>query len=92
MFKWPTFREIKHTCSWRDKLIILKLELCLMVVSVLLKIELEHTQISVPKIGIPMLKTASINSCQFDYSQNAFILNSIVKYILISERFSVCLF
>ena len=40
-----------------------------MVVSVLLKIELEHTQISVPKIDIPMLKTASINSYQFDYSQ-----------------------
>ena len=40
-----------------------------MVVSVLLKIELEHTQISVPKIDIPMLKTVSINSYQFDYSQ-----------------------
>ena len=33
---------------------ITKLELCLMVVSVLLKIELGHTQISVPKIGILM--------------------------------------
>ena len=29
---------------------------------------------------------------QFDHSQNAFILNSSVKYILISERFSGCFF
>ena len=34
-----------------------------MVVSVLLKIEFGHTQISVPKIGIPMLKTACVNPC-----------------------------
>ena len=36
-----------------------------MVVSVLLKIKFGHTQISVPKIGIPMLKTACINPCIF---------------------------
>ena len=41
--------------------LIKKLELCLMVVSVLPKIEFGHTQISVPKIGIPMLKAAYIN-------------------------------
>ena len=29
---------------------------------------------------------------QFDDSQNAFILNSSIKYILISEKFSGCLF
>ena len=43
---------------------IKKLELCLMLVSVLLKIKFGHTQISVPKIGIPMLKTACINLCR----------------------------
>ena len=32
-----------------------------MVVSVLLKINFGHAQISVPKIGIPMSKTACIN-------------------------------
>ena len=42
---------------------IKKLELCLMVVSVLLKTEFGHTQISVPKIGIPMLKAACVNPC-----------------------------
>ena len=41
--------------------LIKKLELCLMVVSDLLKIESGHTQISEPKIGIPMSKTACIN-------------------------------
>ena len=40
--------------------LIKKLELCLTVVSVLLKIRFGHAQISVPKIGIPMLKTACI--------------------------------
>ena len=38
-----------------------KMELCLAVVSVLLKIRFGHVQISVPKIGIPMLKAAFIN-------------------------------
>ena len=37
-----------------------KLELCLMVLSVLI-LNLWHTQISVPKIGIPISKTAYIN-------------------------------
>ena len=41
--------------------LIEKLELHLMVVSVLLKIKFGHAQISVPKIGIPMSKTACIN-------------------------------
>ena len=40
---------------------IKKLELCLTVVSILLKIRFGHTQISVPKIGILMSKTACIN-------------------------------
>ena len=34
-----------------------------MVVSVLLKIKFGHAQISVPKIGIQMLKTAYIHPC-----------------------------
>ena len=38
--------------------LIKKLELYL---TVLLKIRFGHAQLSVPKIGIPMLKTASIN-------------------------------
>ena len=38
-----------------------KMKLRLMIVSVLLKIKFRHTQIIVPKIGIPMLKTACIN-------------------------------
>ena len=41
--------------------LIKKLQLCLMVVSVLLKIEFGHAQISMPKIGITMSKTACIN-------------------------------
>ena len=48
-------------CSHYIADLIKKLELCLMVVSDLLKIEFGHTQISVPKIGIPMSKTACIN-------------------------------
>ena len=38
--------------------LIKTLELCLTVVLVLLKIRFGHAQISVSKIGIPMLKTA----------------------------------
>ena len=48
-------------CSHYVSSLIRKLQLCLMVISVLLKIKLGPTQISVPKIGIMMLKTASIN-------------------------------
>ena len=49
---------------WSDYVadLIKKLELCLTVVSVLLKIRFGHAQISVPKVGIQMLKTACINS------------------------------
>ena len=38
-----------------------ELELCLLAVIILFKIEFRHTQISVPKIGTPMHKTACIN-------------------------------
>ena len=48
-------------CSDYDADLTKKLELCLAVVSVLLKIRFGHVQISVPKIGIPMLKAAFIN-------------------------------
>ena len=41
--------------------LIKKLEFCLAVVSVLLKIKLGHAQIGVLKIGILMSKTACIN-------------------------------
>ena len=44
--------------------LIKKLELRLMLVSVLLKIKFGHTQISVPKIGILMSETACINPWQ----------------------------
>ena len=40
---------------------IKKLALHLLVDIILFKIELGHIQISVPKIGTPMLKTACIN-------------------------------
>ena len=44
-----------------------------MVVSVLLEIKFRHAQINVPKIGIPMLKTACINPCQYTKkNQNSF--------------------
>ena len=42
--------------------LIKKLELCLTVVSVLLKIRFGHALISVPKIGTLMSKTACANS------------------------------
>ena len=41
--------------------LIKELELFLTVVLVLLKINFGHTQMSVPEIGIQMLKTACIN-------------------------------
>ena len=41
--------------------LIKKLELCITIVSVLLKIRFGHAQISVPKISIPVSKTACIN-------------------------------
>ena len=41
--------------------LIKKLELHIMVVSVLLKIKFGHAQICMPKIGIPMSKTACIS-------------------------------
>ena len=43
--------------------LIKKLELGIMVVSDSLKIEFGYTQICVPKTGIPMWKTVSINPC-----------------------------
>ena len=50
-------------CSHYVADLIKKLELRLMVVSVLLEIKFGHAQISVPKIGIPMSKNACINPC-----------------------------
>ena len=44
--------------------LIKKLELRLIVLSVLLKIKIGHAQINVPKIGKPMSKTAFINPWQ----------------------------
>ena len=41
--------------------LIKKLELCSAVVTILLKIRFGQNQISVPKSGIPTLKTACIN-------------------------------
>ena len=43
--------------------LIKKLEWRLMIVSVLLEIKFEHAQVSVPKIGLRMSKTACINPC-----------------------------
>ena len=50
-------------CSHYIADLIKKLELRLMIVSVLHEIKFGHAQISVPKIGIPMSKTACINPC-----------------------------
>ena len=48
-------------CSHYVTDLIKKLETRLMVVSIFLKTKLRHAQISVPKIGISMSKTAFIN-------------------------------
>ena len=58
-----TFYIFSLLCSDYIANLIKKLELCLTVVSILLKIRFGHIQISAPKIGIPMLKTACINPC-----------------------------
>ena len=50
-------------CSHYVADLLKKLKLCLMVVSVLLKNKFGHAQIRVPKISIPMSKTACINLC-----------------------------
>ena len=51
-------------CSHYVADLIKKLEMLLMVVPVFLKIKFRQAQISVTKIGIPMLKTVCINPCQ----------------------------
>ena len=61
--------------------LIKKLELCLTVASILLKIRFGHAQIRVPKIGIPMSKTACMNlwyDCGF--------LCNCVKWWYLQER------
>ena len=50
-------------CSHYIADLIKKLELRLMIVSVLHEIKFGHAQISVPKIGITMSETACINPC-----------------------------
>ena len=64
------------TSNWK------KLELHLMVVSVIIKTEFAHTQISVSKIGIPMSKTACIKPQSDIYSEKSF------SYSLISKELS----
>ena len=49
---------------------IKKLELHLLVVIILFKMEFGHVQIGVPKIGEPMTKTACINPCKLLHPQN----------------------
>ena len=48
-----------------------------MVALVLVKIKFGHAQINVPKIGIPMLKTACINPCLYSKS----ILTGVIVLI-----------
>ena len=64
-------------CCWFDQ----KLELHLMELSILLEIKFGHAQISVPKIGIPMLKTAlSASERIFKYFQcSSFFLASLFR-------------
>ena len=59
-------------CSYYIADLIKKLEMCFMVVSVILKIEFGHTQISVLKIGIPMSETACINPLQNSSNKNQY--------------------
>ena len=62
---------------------IKKLELCLTVVSVLLKIRFGHTQISVSKIGIPISKTACIKPWKFQrYGEKPITLYTSYQYLL----------
>ena len=56
-----TFIIFSLLCSHYIINLIKKLETHLMVVSIFLKIKFRHAQISVPKIGILMSKTACIN-------------------------------
>ena len=53
------------SCSCYVADMIKKLELCLLVVIILFKIEFGHAQISVPKIGKPMPKVACITLCTY---------------------------
>ena len=50
-------------CSCYVTDMLKKLKLRLLVVIILVKIEFGHTQISAPKIGKPIRKTACINPC-----------------------------
>ena len=52
------------SCSCYVADMIKKLELCLLVVIILFKIEFGHAQISVPKISKLTLKIACIRPCQ----------------------------
>ena len=94
---WPDIitEELKHTlhlffffsvlCSHYVADFMKRLELCLMVVSVLLKTKFVSTQISVPKIGIPMSKTACINP-RYCVIEKCFFANMILikKFSVIS--------
>ena len=55
------FFSSRNSKKANDEFAHKKLELCLMVVSLLIKIKFGYAQISVPKISIPMLKTACLN-------------------------------
>ena len=59
---------------------IKKLELCLMVVSVLLEIKFGHAQISVPKISIPMSKTAYIKTADMLDKDDDSLITRILLY------------
>ena len=71
---------------------IKKLELHLMIVSILSKIKFGHAQINVPKISIPMSKTACINPCVTHnlYHKNVQCIASLnLKDFLIVLKFVV---
>ena len=68
---------------WRSEQRSEKLELCLTVVSVLLKIRFGHAQISMSKIGIPISKTACINPWKFQrYGEKPITLYTSYQYLL----------
>ena len=77
------FYILSLLCSYYVADLMQKLELCLTVVLVLLKLRFGNGQISEPKIGIPMSKTTSINPCFW------FLINWLISYRSSHQKCSI---
>ena len=66
-------------CSCYATDMIKKLELLLLVVIILFKIEFGHTQISVSIISQPMLKTVCMNPCWWSLLRDHFTIRSCIE-------------